>query len=345
MKKFLGWWYAISLPHNPSTTSPTERELQRYAQLTATLLLLFVCTILPLLPIMLFFSNTSPSARPDGIGIICLLTLSWISGRLGSQRFSAICIIACTFLAITGPLLSHPLDSALVPLFSVFTISIILAGALLPPAAALITGLISCLYICLFAFLSLNPSVYNQASQLHYQTINTVAIAVILPIVIQILVSVIVYMIMRNLLIAIRRADRAEEIVALQTTIVEHERARLREQKQLEEGLGKIAEVHARIANGDYQARASLNEGDVLWSIAIPLNNLLNRIQSWKNDAEVLLITQRAARYIAEQIRISFLTEQRRDLPLTKTPIDPVIVEVNKIIAAGQSSRSSKPLS
>ena len=345
MKTLLNWWYAISLPRYVPGSSPREREAERYARLTAVLLLLFISTILPLMPIMLFFSPTSPSARPDAIGIFCLLTLSWISGRLRGQRFSAVCLIACTFLAITGPLLSHPLDAALVPLFSVFTISIVLAGALMPPAAALITGLASCLYIILFALLSLNPITYVQGDQLHYQTINTVAIAVILPIVIQIIISVIVYMIMRNLLIAIRRADRAEEIVVLQTTIVEHERVRLREQKQLEEGLEKIAEVHARIANGDYLARASLNESDVLWSIAIPLNNLLNRIQSWKNDAENLLITQRAARYIAEQIRISFQSEQRRDLPLTKTPLDPVIVEVNKIIANRPSSRSSRPLS
>lgn len=343
MKKFLAWWYGVSLPHHPSTTSPMERERERYARLTAALLLLFVCAILPLMPIMLFFSTASPSARPDAIGIICILTLSWVSGRMGAQRFSAICIIGCTFLAISGPLLTHPLDPSLVPLFSVFTISIILAGALIAPMAALITGLISCLYICLFAALSLNPGAYNQVSQLHYQTINAVAIAVLLPIVIQIIVAVIDYMIMRNLLIAIRRADRAEEIVALQTTIVEHERARLREQKQLEEGLEKIAEVHARIANGDYQARVSLNEGDVLWSIAIPLNNLLNRIQTWKNDAEVLLITHRAARYIAEQIRISLQTERKREIPLTKTPLDPVVVEVNKIMA-NLPSRSSRPL-
>jgi hypothetical protein len=124
---------------------------------------------------------------------------------------------------------------------------------------------------------------------------------------------------------------------------VEHERARQQEQKQLETGLEKIAEAHARIANGDYNARVSLKEGDVLWSVAIPLNNLLNRIQTWKNDADTLYTTHRAARYIAEQIRLSIQYEQRRDLPLTKTPLDPVIVEVNKIMAT-MPARSSRPL-
>ncbi len=343
MKSWLDWWYAISLPKYSLTVIPMERERERYTRLTAGLLLLFTCAILPLTPIMIFFSPTSPSARPDAIGIICLLIISWLSGRLGRQRLSATCVIACTFLATTGPLLTDPLSPTLVPLFNVFTISIILAGALVSPTAALITGLFSCLYTFLMALLSLNINTYNRGSQVHYQTINTLAIAILLPIVIQIIVAVIVYAVMRNLLLAIRRADRAEEIVALQTSIMEHERARQREQKQLEAGLAKIAEAHARIANGDYHARVSLNEGDVLWSVAIPLNNLLNRIQIWKNDADTLLTTHRAARYISEQIRMSLQSAQRRDLPLTKTPLDPVIVEINKLMAA-LPSRSSRPL-
>lgn len=343
MKTFLNWWYAISLPHRPPAATPMERERKRYARLTAGLSLLLICAFLPLAPIMLFFSPTSPSARPGALGLICLLTISWITGRLGRQRFSASCIIACTFLAITGPVLTDPLSSSLVPIFGIFTISIILAGALMPPVAALITGLVSCLYIGFVALFSLNPTTYNQGNQVHYQTINTLAIAVMLPIIIQIVVAVIVYVIMRNLLATIRRADRAEEIVALQTTIAEHERGRLREQKQLEDGLGKIADAHARIANGDYLARVSLNEGDVLWSIAIPLNNLLNRLQSWKNDVDALLVTRQAAEYIAEHLRVSSQSRQWHHLPLTKTPLDPVIVEVNKMIAS-QPSRSSRPL-
>lgn len=336
MKNVLNWWYTISLPHRPAAVTPTERNQKRYAQLTASLLLLFLCAILPLLPIMLFFSTKSPSARPDAVGILFFLAIAWIAGRMGGQRFSAICIIAITFLAITGPLLTNPLTSAMVPLFGVFTISIILAGALLPPTAALITGLITCLYTGAFAFLSLNPNTYNQGDQVHYQAVNTFAIALILPIVIQIVIAVVTYIIMRNLLVSINRAERAEEIVALQTTIASYERTRALEQKQLEEGLEKIAEVHARIANGDYQARVSLNEGDVLWSVAVPLNNLLNRLQSWKSDSESLSFTQRAAEYISRLIRANRESSQARQLPLTRTPLDPVILEMNKTLAGEQ---------
>lgn len=332
MSTFFNWWYSLALPRRALLTTPMEKEQERYEHLTAGLLLLIICVFLPLAPIMLFFSPTSPSARPGAIGLLCLLTISWIMGRTGRQKWSATCIIACTFLAIGGPLLTDQLNTTLVPLFSIFTISIILAGALLPPVAALITGFFSCLVIILVALFSLNLNTYSQNNPSSYQGVNVLALAILLPLAIQIIVAVIVYVIMRNLLNAIHRADQAEEVVALQMAIRENERERLREHKQLEEGLEKIAEVHARIANGEHLARVSLDEGDVLWSIAIPLNNLLNRLQSWKNDADTLFATNQAAGYIAQRMRSNIHSGQRYTLPLTRTALDPVIVEVNRLM-------------
>lgn len=331
MGKLLSWWYSISLPQRPPATTPMAREQERYERLTAGLLFLILCTFVPLAPVMIFFSPASPSSPPLGIVLACLLTASWISGRSGRQILSASCLIGYTFVGVTGPLLANHLDATLTPLFGIFTIGVIFAGALMPPAAALITGLVSCLDIGMIAFLKLDPNTYIKGGQLALDPVNTLSVAVIVPLMIQVVVSIVVFVIMRNLLAAIRRADRAEEIVTLQMAIAEHEREHLQEQRQLEDGLERIAEAHARIANGDYHARVSLSEGHVLWSIAVPLNNLLNRLQAWKNDSDSLVTTHQAAAYIADQLRRTFQTGQRRPLPLTGTPLDPVIVELNKV--------------
>jgi len=81
MSTFFNWWYAFSLPVPTLGTAPIEREQERYRRLTAGLLLLLLCAFLPLSPIMLFFSPTSPSARPGALGLLCLLSISWIAGR------------------------------------------------------------------------------------------------------------------------------------------------------------------------------------------------------------------------------------------------------------------------
>jgi len=71
---------------------------------------------------------------------------------------------------------------------------------------------------------------------------------------------------------AIRRAERAEEIAALEHTMAEQKR-------QLEVGIQQILQTHVQVANGDYGARAPLSQDNVLWQIANSLNNLLNRLQ------------------------------------------------------------------
>jgi hypothetical protein len=57
---------------------------------------------------MFFFSPASHSSPQIALGMLILLLLSWLCGRLGYQRLSASCIIAYSFLSITGPLVTNP---------------------------------------------------------------------------------------------------------------------------------------------------------------------------------------------------------------------------------------------
>ncbi len=41
MKRLLDWWYKIALPSRPQATTPSEREQERYARLTAVFLFLY----------------------------------------------------------------------------------------------------------------------------------------------------------------------------------------------------------------------------------------------------------------------------------------------------------------
>lgn len=335
MKKFLEWWYTISLPHRLPPASPIERERLRYARLTAGLLLLIMCLYIPGAVVSIFFAVQSSSA-PTSFAIIGMFLFSWVLGRLGYQKLAASCIVGCILLAVNASILTSPPDVTYLTLFNDFGVAIILAGSLMPPIAALITGAICCIDIVLLGMYTLSGGidVYDKGTQVHLQMINVITVSIISPITIQIIIAVIVYIVMKNLRGTIRRADRAEEIVALQAEVAEHERKRLHEKEQLEREVARLAETHARIANGDLNARVSLHEGHVLWSIAVPLNNLLNRLQKWKNDSDMLAYTQRAAVYVARQFHDILQSRQRRTLSLTGTPLDPMIMEANKVIEA-----------
>lgn len=343
MGTFLNWWYGVTLPNRGPDTTPIERERTRYARLTSAFTLLLFITYIPLGPIMIFDSPRSPSSPPIAIGLLCLLIGAVILGRQGWNIAAATCVVLEIILGVTGPLVTNPLDPTLLPLFSLLSIAVILAGALMPPQAALIVGAGSCVEIALI-------SVF-QPHTLAYETMlkqDLFTITLMLPIAIQLMVSVIIYAIMHNWLMTIRRADRAEEIIALQKEIADYQRGRTVEREQLEEGFYKIADTYTRIANGDFQARVSLSEGNVLWSIALPLNNLLNRLQYWKNDVDTLVYTRNAARQIAESLRYAIASGRPVILQPTGTPLDPVLVEINKIVGtqsfARMASMSDRPL-
>ena len=160
------------------------------------------------------------------------------------------------------------------------------------------------------------------------------------PIILQIVVAVIIYVIMQNLLKTIRRADRAEEIAELQKEIATYERTRAQEKQQLEESIQKIAQIHTQIANGNLDARVSLSESNVLWNIAIPLNNLLSRVQRLKYDADQYARTQLLAQQIAQYLQDARL--QHRPVHLnthTGTLLDPVLIEVNHMADKSMTTR------
>jgi hypothetical protein len=51
------------------------------------------------------------------------------------------------------------------------------------------------------------------------------------------------------------------------------------QKRQLDFGIQQILQTHVRAANGDYTARAPLEQDNILWQVASSLNNLLSRLQ------------------------------------------------------------------
>ncbi len=281
MTRLLTWWYRISLPpKNGPDTSPAQREHTRYAKLTSGFVLL-TCILFAILGPNFVLAPAHDVATPlVALAMLSLLVCSWIFGRAGRQELSAISVVMYNFLPVTGYLITKPLNPSLVPLFNVLVIAIVMAGALLPPIAALITGALASIEVACIAIFQPQTATYTQMIKAGYVTLY-----VGLPIAIQIIVASLTYVIMRNLTQAIRRADRAEEIADLRQELMRQAQERASEQEQLENGIEIIAQVHARIANGDLNARVPLDTDHVLWKIAVPLNNLLNRIKAINDKA------------------------------------------------------------
>jgi len=340
MRRILTWWYGIALPQHEPNVTPMQRERIRYARLTsAFLLLVFILNAL-VAPFMIFDSPRSPSSPPIAYGMLALLVISFVLGRLRYQIASASCIVGYVFLVVIGPLVTNPLDPTLIPILNTLVIGIILAGALMPPIAALIVGFLSGLTSVLIGVLPFLPRTVAYQRMMDQQLYT---VSLILPLSIQITVAVVTYVIMRNLLNTIRRADRAEEIAQLRQELVQQAQFRADEQEQLAEGIATIAQIHARIANGDMNARVPLNADNVLWQVAIPLNNLLNRLQSTHEKADQFDRINAALYEIQQRMEYARRRGQPVQFPRTGTPLDTILLEYQRN-AVSSSRRQGREL-
>ncbi len=327
MKSLLTWWYAVSLPQSSPDTTPAERERTRYRHLTAAFTLLMLLIVGFFFP-FIFFSGYNKTLVPTvafiAFGcIICAL----IFNKLGFNIVAASMLVLGASVNTMGTLLTRSLDPWLLPVMSILVVPLILSGSLMPPVAVLIDALLNCLLILLIGMFQHHTNSYNDMmrSGLYFLTI-------LLPVAIQIVVAIVIYAIMSNLLATIRRADRAEEIIELQKSIAEFERIQAADQQSQEEGIAVIAQVHAEVAKGNFSARVPLGSENALWQIAVPLNNLLNRLQQWKGNSDQGEWTQAAITYVVQELQNARKLQQ----PIifqkrTGTAVDPLLVEVNHL--------------
>lgn len=341
MRALLTWWYTISLPQAGPDTTPAARERTRYRRLTSAFTLLMLAILVAFMPFILlspYSGNVTPIAL---IALGCAIG-ALLFNKLGFNITAASLLVLGVSIDAMGTLLTRKLDPSNLPLMSILIIPLILSGSLMPPVAAIIDAAFNSLFLVLLGRFQTPTPAYSGMIQhgLYF-------LAILVPVTIQIIVALVIYAIMTNLLATIRRADRAEEIVELQKSIAEFERAQASDRENLEEGLTVIAQVHAEVARGNLNARVPLGSENALWQIAVPLNNLLNRIQQWKNNSDQGEWTQSTIAYIVHEMQNARKNQQPVVFQQrTGTAVDPLLAEVNHLSrqAFSTSSASSTPL-
>src|SRR5260370_36787027 len=123
---------------------------------------------------------------------------------------------------------------------------------------------------------------------------------------------------------AVRRAERAEEIDALEHMIAEQKR-------QLDIGVQQILQTHIRAANGDFGARAPLGQDNALWQISSSLNNLLARLQRAGNAEYRLQRTEEELQRLAAALQDA----QSCRRPILPAPSGTSVHPISEIITRG----------
>jgi hypothetical protein len=282
------WWLrAVSSGWQKPARTRAERELLRRSRLAGWVILgILVVTVL-LIP-----GGLSAPATLTAIVIVDVgLAISVILNRRGLVTAAG----SVLSLLISGAILyavasTGNLSLIYLPAYDLFVLSVVVAASVISGGAA-------------FGFAALNVSliVLDFFVQAHAEDVKAsiaqygVAALIDRPIALQIIVAVVAFLWVRGSDEAIRRADRAEELAALEHAVAEQRR-------QLEVGAQQLLETHVRVANGDFAARAPVVQDNMLWQVAASLNNLLARLQKSAQADHQLRRTEDELRRLAGAI-------------------------------------------
>lgn len=288
----LGAWLNLAAPPPASAlASFAERERLRKAELSAYVAFGVFLIGLALVPNALQHTSNLyaiPAIMAAGVAAAAL-------NRTGFTRTAAIILISVFFVAIGGAMAASPnLDLMWIPALDFFAVPVFLSGLLLSrraPFGAVALG--AALVAALLLLKPRDPWLTHMVAQLgiyHFM---------VRPIGLMLIVAIASWLWGRSMEQAIMRADRAEEVAAMEHQLAEQKR-------QLDRGIQNLLETHVRVSNGDFSARAATNQDNMLWQIAVSLNNLLSRLGKYSH------IEQRLGRTEAEIDRLAGAMEATR---------------------------------
>ncbi|HZR41790.1 MAG TPA: hypothetical protein VFB12_16840 [Ktedonobacteraceae bacterium] len=285
----MGWWYRLASPVMPGN-SATYKEMEQFRRGRAGSNIILALYLLLLISIPASFVGTDIYLVPIVIISALALVAATVLNRMG-YVYIAGTIVTLAFIAfpvvniVTTP---GGLSILVLPLYGLLVLSLLCVVSFLPPWLVFVVALVN----SLFTLLSLLPSLPSALSNIIPRTaeLNAVlaisAVGIILPIILsQILVSVVAYAWVQGNTQSTQRADRAEELAKLEHDLALQAEAAAQQKQLLEASIQKIVETHMRVANGDFSARVPLTQDNVLWQISGSLNNLLARLQSFRQDA------------------------------------------------------------
>jgi hypothetical protein len=332
----INWWLRLtSSGWNQPQLTIQEREKARRSRLTAWIVLgLFIVD-----GVLVPTTFNDPTSL---IGVVVAAVTLLIVAALNRAGFVTVAgsvlvvmIVAIVFGVVVGvsadPVIHAPagqLSLTLLPSYDLLAMAVLVAASILPRAATFIVA--GANSVLIYVDFLLQPHAHDLQA---YVILRGPAVEVVRPIALQIIIATVAYLWVRGTDEAIRRADRAEDLAAMEHQLAEQKR-------QLDLGIRGILDTHVRIANGDYGARAPLTQDNILFQIAASLNTLLNRLG---RAAQAEYFMQRTTSEIA-RLRESLIAARAGRQPLWPAPSGTPVDSLIEVLAAPSMQRPPSQL-
>jgi len=270
----LHWWYYLTAPPEAPANAPlAQREKARRGRLASVVLLFTVLLVLPAFPTAV----GNPILLGTLLIVLAIDAIAFILNRSGWTTLAGVLVVVGIELGLGTSILTIPGGFGVgnLDMLDLLVQAECVTVSLLAPQSVFLVALInSAFFIYVLTLSHVRPELASLLAVDGSRVISS-------PIILQIIVALVTFLWVSGANKAIVRADRAEEIAALEQQKLELQERELEQKRQLDFGIEQILQTHVRVANGDFKARAPLSQDNVLWQIARSLNNLLARLQGY----------------------------------------------------------------
>jgi len=241
------WWLrlASSSPYRPQRTL-ADRERARRSDLIAWLTLGICGVVVIVSPIAIDDVQALTVYLAFVLALIMIIALN----RAGQIALAGGLLVFCITGAVFAYMLSSPLGLTMgqLPNYDALAVGVVVAASVLPRRSGFVVAALNSVAIIADYYLRPHNANLLADAKLYSSVTQQTVSLLVRPIALQFIFAVIAYLWVRGTERAIRRADRAEEIAALEAR--ELERASI-----LEEGVDYVRQTIARWARGDLKAR------------------------------------------------------------------------------------------
>jgi hypothetical protein len=262
--------------------------------------------------------------------ILLVYGIALLCNRKNNLALAGFLAILIFDLGLLVSLLTTPggLNTGILPTYDLLLETSLVSVAFFPPKSVFIMTAIHIATIV--GTILLLPKAPDLVAFLHYDTYDVI----IRPIMLQLFAAFIVYVWVTSAYKAISRADRAEEVAELERREVERQQQEIEQKKQLDHGIEQILGSLNKVANGDMHVKVPLDQNNILWRVGYSINNLLARIQAFREERAELTRTKQAAAVLTEALKHGQFP--RLD-EWTHTCLDGLFIECRKTLDKQQS--------
>lgn len=313
---FLPWWYRLTSP--PEIENPTlaQRDVARRSKILSALAL-FLCLVLLL---VVYVALTGPNKQIIGTVYVIYPTIALclvlnrfrhvnIAGWLLTFALLGGMYLTLSTTAFHGGLTPNDKDILYLPFFGE-----LIAAALLPSFAVFVVAIFNTTMAMYFLYDAPHTAAFTQMMASSSSSI------VFRVFEIHFFVTLVMWIVTTWTLISVKQANRASELARLEHDLRTEANEKLQQKEQVEQGMNEIVQVHTQVANGNLAARVHLRGENVLWQIAVPLNNLLGRYQqasrtASERDGYLQVLNRLVEDYPAIRERATWYLQELRQTP------------------------------